>query len=179
MALSPLATEFLKSIGWYPGRKLPLETVQKAYPENYEFLFDAAIEYLQEFGMLSLQSCTTPQLYPITRNLPRPEIFDFTFAYLAWGGGGKLEFLKKLTGKTWCPVGVGYNYTGLFVSKDSEFLVLDVHWIGWGLYDHYHESIEMISGNKNAKSHDVYLDASIEIPEDCSPSIVPDDYREP
>ena len=41
MALSPLATEFLKSIGWYPGRKLPLETVQKAYPENYEILFDA------------------------------------------------------------------------------------------------------------------------------------------
>ena len=120
MALSPLATEFLKSIGWYPGRKLPLETVQKAYPENYEFLFDAAIEYLQEFGMLSLQSCTTPQQYPITEDGVGDEIFDFTFAYLAWGGGGKLGFLKKLTGKTWCPVGVGYNQTGFFVSKDSE-----------------------------------------------------------
>ena len=130
--------------------------------------------------MLSLQSCTTPQQYPITEDGVGDENLRFHFCIPGMGRvEGNLGFLKKLTGKTWCPVGVGYNQTGFLFQKTPSFWVWMWLWIGWGLYDHYHDWIELMSGNDNGRSHDVYLDASIENPEDCSPSVVPDDYREP
>ena len=179
MALSPLATEFLKSIGWYPGRKLPLETVQKhilKITNFYSMLPLSTFRSLACFRYNPVRPRKSIQLHKLFR-VQRSSISPLH----TWHGEveGNLGFLKKLTGKTWCPVGVGYNQTGFFVSKDSEFLGLNVHWSGWGLYNHYDDWIDMISGNENPKRHDVHLDASIEIPEDCSPSVVPDDYREP
>ena len=152
MRYSSLSIEFLESIGWYKGREIPLETVQAAYPPDCKYLHKAAIEYLQEFGMLSLASCSTPEKYRATRRLCQ-EPFDFTTAWEKWGGDERMDYICSCTGRNLCPIGIDYNIpNGVYISEDYEVISVDEFWLAWGTFGYYPIWIEFLAGNESITS---------------------------
>ena len=147
MRYSSLSTEFLESIGWHDGRAIDLEIIKAAYPPDCKYLHKAVIEYLQEFGMLSLASCQTPEKYRATRRFSE-EVFDFTTVWEKFGGDERMEYLCSYTGRNLCPIGVGYCVEGgVYISDYSEIISVDDLWLGWGTFGYYSNWIEFLAGN--------------------------------